>query len=138
MNNSDPSILLFIPVLVWTAEDTPERVTGAAEGRDYATGGSLRRGDHPRLCRKGGVSLAAAHAQDGGSTQTGQCFSGLLQDLRAGEGTSEQSCICISWGKSLKQVTEQEDSVTKQAQARQQGNKGIRFKSQILQYLPSE
>lgn len=67
------------------AENPPECPAGAAEGRGSAPGQPLRHGPDQRVRRKRGLSLAAAHAENGGPAQAGQRISGLLQDLRAGK-----------------------------------------------------
>lgn len=67
------------------AENPPECAAGSAEGRGSAPGQPLRHGPDPRLRRERGLPLAAAYAEDGGSTQAGQRLSRLLQDFRAGE-----------------------------------------------------
>lgn len=72
-------------VLLSCTENPPKRSAGSAEGRSSATGQPLRHGPDQRLRRERGLSLAAADAQDGGQTQTGQRFRGLLQDIRAGK-----------------------------------------------------
>lgn len=81
----DAPVTQAFPVLSVSLEDTSECPAGAAEGGGHAAGQSLRHGHDQGLCRESGVSLAAAHAQDGRPPQACERVCRLLQNLRAGE-----------------------------------------------------